>query len=83
MLSPSLASSPFLFAELWPRAAWLARQLGLERIHIVDDLGRPVARFRRIDGIGGRIDPASELPPGEPAVNLAFLFAASRRRSSR
>lgn len=69
------------FAELYEGAAVICRRLGLSKLHILGDDGRPIATFEvKKPGWLARID-QPRYSPGEAAVNVSLVL--SRRRAGR
>lgn len=73
-------SRPISFADLWEGAGRLCLRLGLAKIHILSDEGRPIATYEKKPGFFGRID-ESRYVVGEPAVNVSLVLASRRGRS--
>lgn len=79
MAPTSSAPTAPTFADLWPGALRLCRRLGLKRLHILSNDGRPIATFERREDLDGRIDDPADYRPDEPAATVALVLACGRR----
>ncbi len=79
-MTATATPSPVTFADLYRGSERLCRRMGLRRLHVLADDGRPIATFElRPEVLGGRIDHPTDYRPGEPAASVALVLACGRR----
>lgn len=78
-MTDTATPSTVTFAELYRGSERLCRRMGLRRLHVLADDGRPIATFELRREVPGRIDHATDYRPGEPAASVGLVLACGRR----